>query len=279
MKPTVAIVGVGLIGGSLGRALRKSHRYRVLGISRKSATLREAVRVGALDEASKNISAVADADLIVVCTPVALIPPTIEKLLPFLKPSAIVTDAGSVKGDILRRVARWQKQGKLNFVGSHPLAGSHKTGVKASRSDLFFGSTVVLTPQGKTRLNAIAALWKATGASVVTLSADRHDQAVALISHLPHLVAHALVQSVSRRSDTPLLKRLMAGSFRDTTRVAAADPDQWDQIFTANQSAVKQALMQFRQALVRLERSMGRPSFRSLLKQSQKFRQPLFHGK
>lgn len=277
MKPTVAIVGVGLIGGSLGMALRR-RGYRVIGVARKTTTLRDAKRLGAIDEGSQDFSAVGAADIVIVCTPVALIVPTIQRFQPFLKPNAIVSDAGSVKGAILRRLEPLIRRKKLNFVGAHPLTGSHKTGVKAARRDLFFGSTVVLSARGNARLGPIAALWKATGARVLKLSVDRHDEVVALISHLPHVLAHALVHSVLRRKDQSVVKRLMAGSFRDMTRVAGSDPEQWTQIFEANSKNVRRSIAIFRRELARLEKQIAKPGLKKILRQSQAYRLPLFHG-
>src|SRR5260221_1593582 len=138
MKPTVAIIGVGLIGGSLGLALRRSKRYRVLGIARRPSTLQEAKRMGAIDAGSTNLTDVYQAGIIVIGTPVDSIVPILQQILPLLKPRAIVIDVGSVKGVVDQQVRG------VRFVGVHPLAGSHKTGVKSARADLFKGATCVL---------------------------------------------------------------------------------------------------------------------------------------
>ncbi len=229
MKPTVAIIGVGLIGGSLGQALRQSKRYRVLGIARRPfSTLRDAKHLGAIDAGSTNLTDVYQADIIVMATPVDSIVPFVQKIKPFLKPHAIVTDVGSVKGILDQQIRG------VRFVGAHPLAGSHKTGVKAARADLFKGATCVLVPQDRTALKSIRDLWRTTGARVLIMSAQAHDAAVALTSHLPHLLAHALVHAAAKRPNQKILQSLMAGSFRDVTRVASSDPDQWVQIFQAN---------------------------------------------
>src|SRR5439155_7626556 len=228
MKLTVAIIGVGLIGGSLGQALRRSRRYRVLGIARRPSTLREAKAVGAIDAGSTNLTDVYQADIVVIATPVDSIVPIIQKIRPFLKSHAVVTDAGSVKGALDQQVRG------VRFVGSHPLAGSHKSGVKAARADLFRGATCVLVPQDLSALRPIRQMWVATGARILEMSAQAHDAAVALTSHLPHLLAHALVRLAAKGPNQRALKSLMAGSFRDMTRVASSDPDQWAQIFQAN---------------------------------------------
>lgn len=272
MKTTVAIIGVGLIGGSLGQALRKTRRYRVIGIARKPRTLKAAKRLGAIDVGSSDLRAVRDADIVVVCTPVSLIVPTIRKIRPYLKPQAIVTDVGSVKGSIHREVCG------VRFVGSHPLAGSHKTGVESARPDLFFHATCVVVPQDRSALPAVKRLWTAVGGKVLTLSSEDHDTLVALTSHLPHLIAHGLVRAAMGSRQQSALKSLMAGSFRDVTRVASADADQWAQIFQDNRPAVRQALTIFLRELKSLGNQLGRPALTPRLIQSQRYRAALFHG-
>ncbi len=269
---TVAIVGVGLIGGSLGQALKKSKRYRVLGIARRSATVREARRLKAIDVGSVHLSDVGQADIVVLAAPVNSIVALIRKIKPFLKPRAIVTDVGSVKGLLDRQVRG------VRFVGAHPLAGSHRTGVRAARPDLFQGATCVLVPKDASALASIRTLWKTVGAHVLVLSAQEHDASVALISHLPHLLAHALVQLVARQPRQTILKSLMAGSFRDMTRVASSDPDQWVQIFQANLQNMKSSVRLFQRELLRLNAELSRPSLIRALRKSQAYRQPLFHG-
>jgi prephenate dehydrogenase len=275
---TVAIVGVGLIGGSLGRALRKTGRFRVIGISRRRSTLRNAKRLGAIDRGSLDFKDAAAAEIVVVCTPVDRIVPTIRRLLPHLRSGTWVTDVGSVKEPIVRGMAALARQSSLHFAGSHPIAGSHKTGVKASRADLFRGTTCVVTPVGKTRPAPILALWRAVGARVQVMNARRHDAALALTSHLPHFVAHSLVHVLLRGRDLRGLRPLMGGSFRDMTRVASSDPDQWVQIFQANRVQLRRGLRLFRRELARLERRLSKPALKAMLKKSQAFRTPLFNG-
>jgi prephenate dehydrogenase len=272
LKPTVAIVGIGLIGGSLGQALRKSRRYRVLGIARRPSTLLEAKRLGAIDSGSLNLTDVYQADIVVLCTPVDEIVPVLEKLKPFLKPRAIVTDVGSVKG-VLDRAVRG-----VRFVGAHPLAGSHKTGVKAARPDLFRKATCVLVPQDPSAVKTVRAMWETTGSRVVIMSAHAHDAAVSITSHLPHLLAHALIHVAAGQRDQKVLKSLMAGSFRDVTRVASSDPEQWAQIFKSNLVNLRQAVRLFQKELNRLSAQLNRPALRAALKKSRVYRLPLFDG-
>ena len=272
MKPTVAIIGVGLIGGSLGQSLRRSKRYRVLGIARRPSTLHEAKRLAAIDAGSTNITDVYQSDIIVLATPVDSIVPILQQIKPFLKPRAIVTDVGSVKGVLDQQIRG------VRYVGAHPLAGSHKTGVKAARADLFRGATCVLVPQDRSALGSVRRMWETAGARTLVMSAQAHDAAVALTSHLPHLLAHALVQAVMKRSDQKTLKSLMAGSFRDVTRVASSDPEQWVQIFQSNLKNLRQAARLFLRELHHLDAELARPSLRAALKKSQTYRASLFNG-
>jgi prephenate dehydrogenase len=272
LKSTVAIIGVGLIGGSLGQALRKSKGYRVLGISRRPGTLLEAKRLGAIDAGTTNLAEVYTADIVVICTPVDTIIPLIDKIRPYLKPHAIVTDVGSVKGPFDRKIRG------VRFVGGHPLAGSHKTGVSAAKADLFKGATCVLMPQAPAAGKVVKKMWETVGARVLFLTAKEHDAVVALTSHLPHLISHALVHSASKRSHQAILKSLMAGSFRDVTRVATSDPEQWVQIFQANLKNIRQAVREFQKVLQHLSAELNRPSLRATLKKSQAYRLPLFDG-
>ena len=278
MKPTVAIVGVGLIGGSLGMALRKSRRYRVIGIGRNIRRLREAKRRGAVDRIATQLSAAAAADLVVIASPVDTIAPTFKRLLPYLKPGAVVSDVGSVKGSVMEQIAQVKHPRSIHFVGAHPLAGSHETGVKAAHSRLFERSTVVLVPEPHAPLKPLKSLWRAVGANVVVLAAAEHDRAVALISHLPHLVAHALVHLLANQRDRRRLIPLLAGSFRDATRVAASDAEQWRQILHANRQPLKRSLQSFRRELSRLETALSRRSLKSHLRKSHAFRRSLFNG-
>ncbi len=275
---TVAIVGVGLIGGSLGQGLRRSKKYRVLGLSRRSSTIRLARRLGAIDRGSTDYSVVSAADIVVIATPIDRALPTLKRLLPFLRAGTVITDVGSVKDPILKGVAKILGRAPVTFVGGHPLAGSHNTGVRSARPDLFVGSTCVLVPLGKAPVQVIASLWKTVGAKPQILPAERHDAAVAMTSHLPHLIAHALVKSLSAHPDRALLKKLVAGSFRDMTRVASADPDQWREILRSNAVSVRQGLVDFRRQLDILEKNLTTPKLLSLLKASHRFRRPLFHG-
>lgn len=248
MKPwqRVAIVGVGLIGGSIGiDLLRRGLAKEVVGIDRRPTTMRVAKRVGACTSTTLDLATgVADAELIVVCTPVDSVVKDVIAAAQAARPGTIITDAGSTKASIVAAIesAHKQKQfdSRTTFVGSHPMAGSEKSGPQAAQADLFVGRTVILTPSDVTPLAAcrvVTRLWKSLGAKVVTLSPTAHDQAVAQISHLPHVVAAALAQITSDDN-----RRLVAGGWIDTTRVAGGDPVLWRQILLDNRAAVLAAL-------------------------------------
>jgi prephenate dehydrogenase len=237
---TLAIVGVGLIGASVGLAARRRGRVRhVLGVGRKPATLERARACGAIDEAADLPAAARRADVVVFCTPVDRIAAQVLQAAPLCRPGTLLTDAGSTKAEIVAAVEGNLAEG-VAFVGGHPLAGSEKTGPDHARADLFEGRVVVLTPTPRTGPAALArtqAFWEGLGARVRTMTPEDHDRALALTSHLPHLTAAALAGVVP-----PDLFDLTAGGFRDTTRIAAGDPDLWTAIFLQNRGAVIAAL-------------------------------------
>jgi cyclohexadieny/prephenate dehydrogenase len=249
MWNTVTIVGVGLIGGSIGLAVKSRGLARqVIGVGRDARTLERAREAGVIDQAAINLEdGVASADLIVVCTPVDRIAEDVVRSARFAPRRAVITDAGSTKGNILREL-----QGRLSpeqalFVGSHPLAGSEKKGAVNARADLFANRLVVVTPTADTDLEAVAVVerfWRLLEARVIRMDPELHDRALATTSHLPHAVASALA-GVTPVEWLPLT----AGGFCDSTRIAAADPALWTAIFLANQAAVLAATEQYLQRL------------------------------
>jgi prephenate dehydrogenase len=254
----LAIVGVGLLGGSVAKAARAHAVAReIVGVGRDLGRLQPAVRDGALDRATTDLAeGVAKADLVVLGATVL----ANETLLPEVWRAApagcVVTDVGSTKGGIVAvadRLAAARRD--VQFVGSHPMAGSEKAGYAVAREDLFTGATVVVTPgdAGDARaVKGVGEFWAALGARVVTLDAAIHDRAVAAISHLPHVVAWALVDAVGRFEPEALA--IAARGFKDTTRIAASDPDVWREILLGNREAVLGSVTAFRRALDDLER-------------------------
>jgi len=245
----VAIAGVGLIGGSLGMALRERQLAgHVVGIVRRDATVAEGLAAGALDSGSPDPAAVAGADLVVLAAPVLTCGPLLASLTPHLAPGALVTDVGSTKAELMRTLPALLPPG-ADFVGGHPMAGSERGGVLAGRADLFEGAVWVLTRGPDTRqasVDRLAALARALGATPVEMDPALHDSAVARISHLPHVAAAALAAAAGAGGlPADLLRLLVAGGFRSTTRIAASPPEMWRDICLTNRDAVLAALADF----------------------------------
>ncbi len=255
----VSLVGVGLLGGSLGLALRsRGLAGRVVGYVRRPASLAEAVRVGAVDAATLElVEAVAEAELVVLCTPIGQMGALAEKLLPALSPGALLTDVGSVKGTVVRDLEPLSQKAGVHFVGSHPMAGSEKTGVGAARADLFADSVTVVTPTRRTdarALRAIQNLWVSVGSRVLSLSPDEHDELVSRSSHLPYLTAATLARLVLDPRRPKHQSTLCANGFRDTTRVASGSPEMWRDIALANRRPLAKALGELIRDLQRVRR-------------------------
>jgi prephenate dehydrogenase len=245
----IVIFGVGLIGGSVALALKKAGAApKIVGVGRNIENLQTAINLGVIDEAEADIAkALGDADLVLIATPVAQTQKILEAIIPHLSQSTVVTDAGSTKSDIAQYVMNASKQAKnpehflSQFVGGHPIAGAEKSGVTAAKEDLFIGKNVVLTPNEKTSLDAIklvSELWQTTGANVSEMPAQTHDQIFAAVSHLPHLLAFALVNNLANRSNAKQLFDFAASGFRDFTRIAGSSPEMWRDISLANKTAL-----------------------------------------
>ena len=282
---TVAIIGVGLIGGSLGMALRQRRvAGRVIGVARRRETLEMAQQRGAIDRGTHDAAqAVADADLVVLAAPVHAIIEHVGQLAARFRDGALVTDVGSTKVEIMRAAA--SLPAGIAFVGGHPMAGSEESGPGAARADLFEGAVWVLTPppagpkqvgagrqspppyppprggrgqSGGAALATMEALVAALGAQPLVLDAAEHDALVALTSHLPHLAAWALVNAVSAAgSGRAALARLIGPGFRDTTRIAQAEPAMWRDILLTNRARLLPAMAALRGELDRLERALA----------------------
>jgi len=235
---TVAILGPGLIGGSLALALADRTLAKRLMIYARSPRALDEIRLAGVDaELLTNPSeAVAEADVVILCVPIEAMPALVAEFRDALKPTALVTDVGSVKGSVVRDIEPLL-EGRALWIGSHPMAGSEQTGFAAARPDLFDGANVILTPTKHTVPDAerkASQFWTALGAKLAILSPEKHDQIVAAISHIPHLLAAALVNHAVEHGDLDL----SAGGFRDTTRVASGSPELWAEILLANADAV-----------------------------------------
>jgi prephenate dehydrogenase len=248
MWDTVAVVGVGLIGGSIGLALRdRALAKTVVGIGRTEHRLQIALERGAISRFSTDLQqGVAEAQLVVVCTPVGHIVEHVRRISLACPAGTLITDAGSTKGEICRALAS-NLDGEGHFIGSHPMAGSEKSGPEHAEANLFQGSVTVVTPTENAVDDdtvRIEDFWSSIGSRVVRMTADEHDQAVATVSHLPHMVASALAAGTP-----PDQLLLAAGGWRDTTRVASGDVELWRQILTDNRVHVLQALSSFEKVL------------------------------
>lgn len=239
----LCIIGVGLIGGSIGMGVRqRGLALHVVGAGRSAERLQLALQAGAIDSATTSLQeAVTGADMVAVCTPVGLIVPTLRLCQQWLSPDCVVTDVGSVKSTVVQQATDLLG---ARFVGGHPMAGSEQTGVQNARADLFVNTTWALTPTEQTSpsaLQKVSALAEGLGAQVLIADPYEHDRAVALTSHLPHAIALALVH-VAENSSYP---QLVGGSFRDGTRVAGSSPELWRDIFLHNRDHVLWAIDEF----------------------------------
>lgn len=259
----VAIIGVGLIGGSLGLALKKRNLIEeVVGIGRRQESLDKALQVGAVDRTTLRLKeGVKDVDLVVVATPVGLIPEMVKGMNRALSPGTIITDVGSTKEKIVEEVDRFLPEG-ISFVGGHPLAGSEKRGVEEAQADLFENSVCVLTPGEKTSskiVEIVKSLWESVGAKVLVMKPEEHDFLIAATSHLPHLIATTLVNLVSdlKGKDERLLS-LMASGFKDTTRIAASPPKLWRDICLSNRSNLTEMIDRFKELLEEAKEHISR---------------------
>lgn len=258
----VCVVGVGLIGGSLGMALRRAG-YKVSGLGRSQAQLRQAKKLKAVDSFSVRPDAVIpEADIVVLASPVQTMNVVAQQIKPFLKKGAIVTDVGSVKANILSGI-------NVSFVGGHPLAGSEQSGVEHASPVLFKGALTVLTTAGAPAqaVETITKMWKAVGAVPLKMPAAEHDRVVALTSHLPHLISFALFDLVARVArQNKHVKTLKAGSFQDMTRIAASDATVWTGIRSLNKTNIKRAVSEFKKTLDGLINSSDSTFFKQLKK-------------
>ncbi|MDA1118381.1 MAG: prephenate dehydrogenase/arogenate dehydrogenase family protein [Proteobacteria bacterium] len=231
----VAVIGVGLIGGSFALGLKAAGACgHVVGVGRGAANLRVALEKGIIDSIATEVT---DADLVLVATPAAQYPQVLAAVAPRLKPTAIVTDAGSTKRDVVSAARAALGTRISRFVPAHPIAGAENSGAAAASAALFRGKRVVLTPlpeNSAESLHAVESAWAACGARVSHMSPEEHDAVFAAVSHLPHLLAYALVHEFAGRADSAQLFGYAAGGFRDFTRIASSNPEMWRDICVAN---------------------------------------------
>jgi cyclohexadieny/prephenate dehydrogenase len=269
----LAIIGVGLIGSSIARAARAQGVVRSIVASAHSAkTRKRVVELGLADKVTEtNAEAVEGADLVIVCVPVGVCGHVAEEIGPHLKPGAIVSDVGSVKGSIVRDMGP-HLPNTVHFVPAHPVAGTEHSGPDAGFAELFEGRWCILTPPAGTDPQAVerlAAFWSRLGANVETMTPDHHDLVLAITSHLPHLIAYTIVgtadelESVTRSE----VLKFSAGGFRDFTRIAASDPIMWRDIFLANKEGVLEMLGRFNEDISALTKAIRRGDGEALYEQ------------
>ncbi|KQQ46430.1 prephenate dehydrogenase [Duganella sp. Leaf126] len=239
----VVIAGVGLIGGSFARALKQAGAVRtVVGLDRAQASLQRALALGIIDSVGADMAQVLDgADLVLLAAPVAQTEAILAAMAPYLQPGTVITDAGSTKSDVVA-AARKALAGKVaQFVPGHPIAGRETNGPDAAIDDLYLGKKVVLTALAENAaadVERVEVAWRATGAIIHRLSPEEHDKVFAAVSHLPHLLAYALVDDIANKPHADLLFQYAASGFRDFTRIAGSSPEMWRDISLANQAAL-----------------------------------------
>lgn len=269
----VVIVGLGLIGGSLARALRKSgFSQRFIGYGHRLPSLELGVEMGVIDEYTLDLdTAIELADILVIATPTLVASKMLEEILPRLeglRNTPVITDVASVKGSLLRTAQSVCGALPAKLVLAHPIAGSERSGVGASDEDLFVDHRVILTPEehnDTAAVELVRQMWESTGAEVVDMSVDHHDAVLAATSHLPHVLAYALVDALAQTAEPQEIFRFAAGGFRDFTRIASSDPVMWKDIALANRSALLDAIDLFSDKLGQLRENVAQENSEQLL--------------
>jgi prephenate dehydrogenase len=258
----IVIFGVGLIGGSFALALRKAGAVgEVVGFGRGAQTLVHAQQLGIIDRIGKDVAAeVADADLVLLATPVGQMAELMARIAPHLGAQTLITDGGSTKGDVVREAYAQLGKKAAQFVPAHPIAGAEQSGACAARSDLFQWKKVVLTPlpeNSAVSVDRVHQAWELCGAMVSKMTPQQHDEIFAVVSHLPHLLSFALVHDIAQRDDRDMLLSFAASGFRDFTRIAASSPEMWRDICLANREALLKELQNYIAELNRMSSALA----------------------
>lgn len=254
-----------MIGGSMGLAIKKKRLAReVVGVGHRRSSINKALKLKTIDSGTLDpVKGVKGADIVVLATPILLMESMVRRIAPYLKKGCIITDVGSSKAVITKKIETLLPKG-VSFVGAHPMAGSEKRGVEIARTDLFRNSICILTRTGRTRpasLGAVRRLWASIGARVVILSPKTHDAIVSGISHLPHMVMFALASGVDKKS-----VRFASTGFKDSTRIASSDPYIWKDIAVSNKGEILRSINRFKGSLTRLEKAIRRQDGAALVK-------------
>ncbi len=250
----LVIFGVGLIGGSVALALKQQNTaLHITGVGRNPEHLQTAKDLHIIDAVSNNLAdALSDADIIVIATPVAQTPAILKSIKPHLNHKTVITDAGSTKTDVLTAAKQILDNQFKQFVGGHPIAGAEKSGATAAFASLYQDKNVVLTPTDETNpdaLKTVEDLWVSCGAKLCTMSAADHDEVFAMVSHLPHILAFALVNDIANHPNAEQLLRFAASGFRDFSRIAGSHPEMWRDISLANKDALLASITQYQSTL------------------------------
>ncbi|WP_416224096.1 prephenate dehydrogenase [Thiohalophilus sp.] len=266
----LTLIGVGLIGGSLARALRRANAATTLiGAGRHREQLEIARKLGVVDAVETDLAkACQGSDVIVLAVPLGAIRPVLEQIAPAVRENTIITDVGSAKASVVADVEQIFGDLPANFVPGHPIAGTEQSGVEASFAELFDQRRVILTPGATTSpaaVQTVRRLWEAAGAEVIEMSVAHHDAVLAATSHLPHMLAYALVDSLARQDDSREIFDYAAGGFRDFTRIASSDPQMWHDICLANRDALVESLECFTADLQTLTEAIRRQDSQRLL--------------
>lgn len=276
-----AVIGVGLIGGSLARAMKnRGIAQVVVGSGRSRQNIDKALQLGIIDEALSAEEAVKDADFVIICTPPLSIVPTLEKIAPHIKEGALVTDAGSTKREIAEKCEKISG-GRFSFIGSHPIAGTEKSGADASFDTLFEDRHCIVTPLDGANAQALAKLkkfWAAAGMEVVEMDPASHDRIMSAVSHLPHMAAYALVNTICDENLQADVSKFAAGGFKDFTRIAASSPEMWADIALSNADEITGHIGGMKKQLGLIETAIkngDREELMKMFERSKNFRQKL----
>lgn len=253
----VTIIGLGLIGGSLAWALKKSGRVgEVFGVDINEETVDYAIQKGIIDNGSREFEdGVRDSEIVILATYVGTIPKVAKSIITIASPETIITDVGSVKEKVVKDIEEFLPS-HLYFIGGHPIAGTERSGIRVADFSLFQGKRCILTPTSKTQSEALTKvknLWESAGAKVFTMDPKTHDWVFGLVSHLPHVVAYALVNSVASIKEPADILDFAGGGLRDYTRIGASSPDMWSDIFLKNKENVLKAIGEFKRSLEKLQ--------------------------
>ena len=257
----LCIIGLGLMGGSLAAALKQRAAVKhVVATGRRDVTLKRGLEMGIIDSWTLDLAeAVQGADIVVICTPTQVAEQTLASLKPVIAAQTVITDVASVKGNLRDAAKKVFGEIPSNFVLGHPIAGSEKHSVEASNPELYVDHKVILTPTPEAHaeaVQAVTAMWQATGAEVLEMDVDEHDRILAATSHLPHLLAYALVDALARDDAAGEIFKFAAGGFRDFTRIASSDPKMWHDICLANSEALLARLDQLTDNIARLRQAV-----------------------